>query len=227
MGSLSVAAQSGSDVSVKVSKDKPLIQGSDNRQTFDVTGPSQITVPGMQIAAQGTIFLSENFLFGLGIEGTSKESIKWFEAGVRFGKEISFAYTMAAGSMPLQSDATWNVKTSTSYRNAHSGKIDTTVVTVRQQDLHSDDHDMFVRIGIHLASRQGGPWGELQFIRPTLLTGSPSCDDSWSANLTELGVGWSEPTRFGTATGYLRTVFGNDEVIPIVGLQWTGEFSLF
>lgn len=227
MGSLSIAAQSGTEVPVRVKRDKLLFQRNEDRDTFDATGPSNITVPAGQISAQGSIFLSENFRIGAGIEGASEKSVKWAEIGLRFGDEISFEGTMAIGSFPLQSDATWEVKTTTQHRNDRTGVVDTTFVTIKQQDYHSESREGFFRIGMHLACRQGGPLGEFQIIFPTLLAGSPSSSNSWSEGLGELGAGWSEPTRYGTATGYVRTVVGYDDIIPVVGVQWTGEFSLF
>jgi len=224
-GSIAVSGQSSKDVPATMTLQNGLLHGN-NGNSSQVLGPSYVSAPTMQVAAEGSIFMGNHLRLGLGLEGTTEHIANWIEVGIRGGSDVGVEGFWAVGSAPVHSTAHWQIKTFTPRYSSFSGNLTGNDTTVSEKTIDTSASQGFYRVGLHVARRQGGPWAEVQLISIDLLPVSPSADDQWGSNMTLLGLGWSEPTPLGTATAYARGLVSKGNVHPIFGLQWTGELKL-
>ena len=154
---------------------------------------------------------------GGGATGSSLGSSGWGEVGIAAGNPISIEGFMAGGLVSAESQADWRLET----RDSDEGFMKSSVA----QSTTTKTYRPFFRGGIHLATRNWGPWAEVQFTHFKVFD-SPRGLGSWSLDMTTLGTGWAQPTPFGALVGYLRATSTGADWMNQVGLQWQGEISM-
>lgn len=225
-GSVAVQASPGGTEAVKLTPHNDILPLRFSDQTSELRGPSSLTTSPIQVAAEGSIFLSEHLRLGGGIDASVKGAAPWGEVGLRFGKEVSVETFVAAGATRVRNRTLWNVRVVNDNAGSWGVGGSDSVVTETPVEQDGTSWQDFFRMGIHVAARDGGLFGEYQVLGTGLLDRSPRARYRWGSAMQLFGAGWSQPTEYGTATGYVRALHTGKTVIPSLGAQWTGEFKL-
>jgi len=225
-GSVAIQASPGGTERVKLTERNGLLPVHTSDQTSDLRGPSSVTTSPLQIAAEGSIFLSEHLRLGAGLDASSKGTASWGELGLRFGKDLSVETFVAAGASRVRNSTLWNVRVVDDHSGSWNEAGDDSTVTETPMEQNGTSWQDFVRAGVHVTARDGGPFAEYQVLNTGLLDHSPRAGFLWGSTMHLLGTGWSQPTGYGTGTVYVRALYTGKAVIPSLGLQWTGELKL-
>lgn len=225
-GSLAIQASPGGTETVKLMPRNEFLAVHTSAQTSNLRGLSSVTTSPVQIAAEGAVFLSEHLRLGGGIDASAKGAAPWGEVGLRFGKVVSVETFVAAGASRVRNNTLWNVREVNDNAGSWGGTADDSVVTETPVEQTGTSWQDFVRAGLHVAARNGGPFAEFQVLSTGLLDPSPKARYLWGSSMQLLGAGWSQPTAYGTGTAYVRALNTGKTVIPSLGVQWTGELKL-
>jgi len=225
-GSVAIQASPGGSERVKLVPRNEFLTVHTADQTSNLQGPSSLTTSPVQVAAEGSIFLSEHLRLGGGIDASAKGAAPWGEVGLRFGKRVSVETFVAAGATRVRNSTLWNIREVNDNAGSWGGGGDDSIVTETPVEQEGTSWQDFVRLGIHVAARDGGPFAEFQVLSTGLLEPSPKARYLWGSSMQMFGAGWSQPTDYGTGTAYVRTLFTGETVIPSLGVQWTGELKL-
>jgi len=224
-GSIAASGTSGGTIPVRLYNHLTPGSVSSTERSSTVVGPATMETAPFQLAIEGSAFFSEHVRFACGLDASSKGLANWSDIGARFGKSVSIEAFLGTGTVRARSDARWNTRTVDIHPRSTFGDEYDTLVTDTATDHSSRTDRQFYRVGLNVSARQGGPLVEYQLTSIDLLDPSPRAGTTWGTTMHVVTVGWSEPTRLGTATLVARTVLNGKAAIPSIAIQWTGEFK--
>gem|GEM_PF-6674111 len=138
----------------------------------------------------------------------------WITAGMWAGEATVFTYYASFGEHRVHSTSRYF---GDDYRYDTLTKRDSLFTIPFEEEARSTTH--FLRLGMSLARRTQGPWIDASFSLQGFLADAGRVRRDFLVPWAILGFGWTETTRFGTLTPWVRLIGGN--ITPSFGIQWS------
>lgn len=192
----------------------PIHPIADNNLSWaDPSSRSTLGLSPATVDANIGFWYREFLVFRLGVDFGLNGASCAMEAGIRFGGSISVEAFGGTGVASNSMDAAWLNRQTISHEREQS-------TSIAADHTSSTGIEPFVLAGLHLQTRNRGPFLEFETLQQTLFR-SPSTRTSWMFEANSFTGGWTWRFTDGTLVGYARGTRIEEIWIPSAGVQYT------